>query len=59
MKDGIVAEDSVFDHGSQRGSHNDSGEHGLVEAADQFLKREGDGGNGRIEGRGDAGGHAH
>ena len=59
MKDGVGTQNRVFDNGGQRGGHNDAGEHGLVEVADQFLKREGDRGNGRIKGSGDARCHTH
>jgi hypothetical protein len=44
---------------AKRGGHNHAGEHGLVQVADQFFQGEGDGGNGRVEGRGDARRHAH
>ena len=59
VKDGVGAQNRVFDNGGQRGGDNDAGEHGLVEVADQFLKGEGDGGNGRVKGSGDARRHAH
>jgi hypothetical protein len=58
VKDRVVAEDGVLDHGSEGRGHNDAGEHGLVQVADQLFKREGDGGDGRIEGGGDARRHA-
>ena len=49
----------MFDHGRQRRGDNHAGEHGLVEVADQFLKREGNGRNGRVKGSGNARRHAH
>ena len=58
VKDRVFAEDTVFDDGGQCGGDDDAGEHGLVEVADQLFERKGDGGDGRVEGRGDAGRHA-
>ena len=58
MKDRVGAEYGVLDDGSQGGGDDDAGEHGLVEVADQFFKREGNGGDGSVEGGGNAGGHA-
>jgi hypothetical protein len=49
----------VFDNCGERCGDNDAGEHGLVEVADQFLEGEGDGGNWRVKGSGDACRHAH
>ncbi len=53
------AQNAMFHHGCQRRGHNHAGEHRLVQAADQFFQREGDGGNGRVKGRGDARRHSH
>ena len=58
VKDRVFAEDAVLHNSGQRGGDDDAGEHGLVEVADQFFKRESDGGDGRVEGRGNAGCHA-
>ena len=59
VKDGVGAQNRVFDDSRQRGGDNHAGKHGLVEVADQFFKREGYGGNRRVKGRGDARRHAH
>ena len=59
VKDRVGAQDRMFDNSRQRGGDNDAGEHGLVEVADQFLKSEGNSGDGRVKGSGDASRHTH
>ena len=59
VKDRVGAEDRVLDNGGERRGHDDAGEHGLIKVSDQFLKGEGDGGDGRVECCRDAGRHSH
>ena len=59
MKHRVRSKDGMLNHGRESGGHNHAGEHGLVQIADQLLQGEGDGGDGRVEGCGNARRHAH
>jgi hypothetical protein len=55
----VAAQKVMFHNGGEGGCHNHPRQHGLVQAADQLFEREGDRGNGCVEGRGNARRHAH
>ena len=55
VEDRVLAEHAALDDGGERRGDDDAGEHGLIELADDLLDRERDGGDRRVERRGDAG----
>lgn len=55
----MLAQNAALDGSGDCSGHDHARKHGLVEVADDLFQSKGDGGNGSIERRGNAGCDAH